>query len=88
MAASAVNTDDALARLAAFGLPGISTEPVVFADPDEFLGAAEAARVLPWIVAALTAGQIDGVNSKWCERLREVHLRPRFTQRWRLTRRR
>lgn len=70
-----MNTDDALAQMAAFGLPGNSSEVVVPDDPDELLGAAEAARALPWVVAASTAGQIGGVDARWGERLRQAHLR-------------
>ncbi len=69
-----MNTAVALARLAAFGLPGAPDAVVVPESPDELLAAAESARVLPWVAAAHAAGRLAGVDDDWQRRLRDRHL--------------
>jgi hypothetical protein len=69
-----VNTVDALARLAGFGLPGIDTSVVTLDHPDELLTAAEAGRALPWVAASVEAGEVHGVSDSWRSDLRRRQL--------------
>ena len=69
-----VNTDAAVARLAAFGLPGVDPTPIVLADPDEVLNLATARRVLPWVAGAVDAGWVADVSDEWRADLRARHL--------------
>ena len=71
----AVKTTDALARLAAFELPGASDQPIEVDSPEELLAAADAERVLPWVAGAVDAGLYPAATDDWRRRLRERHLR-------------
>ena len=66
-----VNTIEALARLAAHGLPGAATSPVDVDSLEELLAAAEAQRVVPWVSAAVDAGLVPQATEEWQRRLRE-----------------
>ena len=70
----AVNTADALARLAAFGLPGVPDEPIELEDPQGLLDAATGRRALPWVAGAVAAGQVAGATDDWRAELRRRHL--------------
>ena len=63
-----------LARLAAFGLPGVDPSPMVLDDPDGVLGVAVARRVLPWVAAAVADGWVTGVSDEWRVDLRRRQL--------------
>ncbi len=69
-----VNTEPAVARLAAFGLPGVDPTPIVLADPGEVLNLATARRVLPWVAGAVDAGWVADVSDEWRADLRSRHL--------------
>lgn len=69
-----VNTVDALARLAAFGLPGAATSPVDVEALDELLMVAEAQRVVSWVSAAVDAGLVPQATEEWQQDVREREL--------------
>ena len=69
-----MNTVDAVARLAAFGLPGVDPAPIALDDPDAVLADSAARRALPWVAAADGAGLVVGVSDQWRADLRRRHL--------------
>ena len=69
-----MNTPFALARLAAFGLPGAPQDAIELDDPDGLIVAAEAQRVLPWVAASVDAGLVTGATDEWRTRLRQHQI--------------
>ncbi len=69
-----MNAAGALARLAAFGLPGASTEPVTVDVLAELISLAEQRRALSWVVQAVDAGSVANASSDFDEMLRARHL--------------
>jgi hypothetical protein len=67
-------TAAAVARLAAFGLPGVDPTPIVLSDPSEVLDVAAAKRVLPWVAAAVDAGWVADLSDEWRTDLRARRL--------------
>lgn len=65
---------DALARLAAFGLPGASTEPVTVGSLSGLAALAEQRRALSWVVRAVDAGMVVNATPEFEQSLRERHL--------------
>ncbi len=69
-----MNTTDAVARLAAFGLPGVDPTPLTLDDPGVVLDLAAARRVLPWVAGAVAAGWVADASDEWTLDLRRRQL--------------
>ena len=69
-----MTTSDALARLAAFGLPGATTDPVTVDALPELVGLAESRRALSWVVQAVDAGMVANATPEFEQSLRDRYL--------------
>ena len=69
-----MNAADTLARLAAFGLPGASTEPVTVDGLGELIGLAEQRRALSWVRQAVEVGAVRNMTTDFEQVLRTRHL--------------
>ncbi len=69
-----VNAADALARLAAFGLPGAAGEPVTVEALGELVGLAGQRRALSWVANAVAAGMVANTTAEFEQTLRTRHL--------------
>lgn len=64
----------ALARLAAYGLPGAVSDPITVESPEAFVALAEQRRALSWVSQAVAAGMVANAGSELDQQLRTAHL--------------
>jgi len=69
-----MNSTDALARLAAHGLPGASTVPLAVDSLDDLVALAEQRRALSWVSQAVAAGMVANATPAFEKELTARHL--------------
>ena len=65
-----MNAGDALARLAAFGLPGAHSTPITVDSLDELLALADERHALSWVSDAVAAGMVANATPEFLQALR------------------
>lgn len=69
-----MNTTEALARVGAYGLPGVNPEPIAVSSFGDLLTLAESQRMLPWLSASVEDGQVENVTEDDRTRLKSRTL--------------
>ena len=69
-----MNSSDALARLAAFGLPGADCAPITVDSLDDLVELAQARLALSWLSDAVAAGLVENVTPEFLQALSTRHM--------------
>jgi hypothetical protein len=69
-----MNASDALARVGAYGLPGVDPVPIVVDSFPQLIALADSQRMLPWLSAAVEDDQVENITDEDRGQLRQRTL--------------